>query len=145
MAVADLGAPTVPSAARAVRERLPGTLPAAHAALLVTGEADAFALTGGWAGVAAVVGAGPLLVLEAGDDPFAALDRLPALAPGSDPGVALGGGWFGALGYALGARTEPMVPAPPRTLRLPEAPLAFFDHLLVCDRAGSWWFEALST
>ncbi len=145
VAVADLEAPTVPAAARAVRQRLPGTLPAAHAALLVTGEVDAFALTGGWAGVAAVVGTAPLLVLDRSDDPFLALDRLPALAAGSDAGVALGGGWFGALGYALGERTEPTVPAPPRTLRLPEAPLAFFDHLLVCDHEGGWWFEALST
>jgi len=135
----------VPAAARAVRERLSGGLPAAHAALLVAGERDAFALTGAWGGVAAVVGAAPLLVLAPGDDPFAACDRLPALEAGSDPGVALGGGWFGALGYALGARTEPTVPAPPRTLALPSAPLAFYDHVLVCDRGGAWWFEALST
>jgi len=135
----------VPAAARAVRERLSGDLPAAHAALLVADERDAFALTGGWAGAAAVVGAAPMLILPSGEDPFAALDLLPALTADSDAGVAAGGGWFGALGYALGARTEPTVPAPPRMHRLPQAPLAFFDHLLVCDRSGRWWFEALST
>ena len=128
-----------------MRERLPGRLPAARAALLVAGERDAFALTGGWAGLAAVVGAAPLLALGLAEDPFDALDRLPALAVGSDADVAVGGGWFGALGYALGALAEPMVPAPPRTLPLPAATIAFFDHVLVCDQGGSWWFEALST
>jgi len=145
VAVADLAAPVVPAAARAVREQLAGRLPAARAALLVAGERDAFALTGGWAGVAAVVGAAPLLTLRPGEDPFAALDRLPALGAGSDAGVAVGGGWFGALGSTLASRLEPTVPAPPRRLLLPEATLAFYDHLLVCDRSGSWWFEALST
>ena len=135
----------MPTAARAVRERLPGHVPPAHAALLVAGERDAFALTGGWAGVSAVVGAAPLMILSPGEDPFAAFDRVPALEAGSDPGVAVGGGWFGALGYGLAAAVEPTVPGPPRTLAMPRAPLAFYDHLLVCDRQGGWWFEALCT
>ena len=145
MAVVDSAAPAVPSSATAVREPLPGSLPAARAALVVAGERDGFALTGGWAGVAAVVGAAPRLALTSGEDPFAALTRLPALAAGSDARVAVGGGWFGAFGYALAARVEPTVSAPSRRLHLPEATLAFYDHVLVCDRSGSWWFEALST
>ncbi len=144
-AVAPAPAPVVPVAARAVRERLPGRLPGARAALLVAGEPDAFALTGGWAGCAAVVGAAPVVTLGPAEDPFAALDRVPALEAGSDPGVAVGGGWFGALGYGLAAAVEPTVPGPPRTLVLPRAPLAFFDHVLVCDDEGRWWFEALRT
>ncbi len=141
----DRTPPASPAEATAVRERLPGRLPAARAGLLVAGERDAFALTGHWAGAAAVVGAAPLRALAPGEDPFAALDELPWLAAGSDPGVVVGGGWFGALAYGLAARVEPTVPAPPRTLELPEAPLAFYDHVLVCDTEGSWWFEALST
>jgi para-aminobenzoate synthetase/4-amino-4-deoxychorismate lyase len=143
--VADPAALAVPSSATAVREHLAASLPAARAALLVAGERDGFALTGGWAGVAAVVGAAPRLALAPGADPFAALTRLPALAADSDARVAVGGGWFGALGYALASRVEPTVPAPPRRLHLPAATLAFYDHVLVCDRRGGWWFEALST
>ncbi len=136
----------VPARARAIRERLPGRLPAARAALLVAGERDAFALSGGWAGARAVVGAAPLLRLGRGEDPFAALERLPVLEPaGSDPGVLVGGGWFGALGFALAGRVEPTVPGPPRRLGLPAAPLAYHDHVLVCDAKGGWWFEALTT
>ncbi len=145
MAAVVSNAPGVPAVATARRERLPGRLPAAHAALLVAGERDAFALTGTWAGVAAVVGGSPLVLLDAGEDPFGALDRLPALEERSDPGVVIGGGWFGALGYALAARVERTVPGPPRHLALPAAPLAFHDHVLVCDRKGSWWFEVLAT
>ncbi len=135
--------PAVPLTAVPVRSRLPGRLPAARAALLVAGERDAFALTGGWAGVAAVVGIRPLVALGPDEDPFAALDRLPAVSAGGDPGTRVGGGWFGALGFALG--DEPRVPSPPRHLELPAAPLAYYDHVLVCDHKGSWWFEALQT
>lgn len=161
--------PVVPATAVAVRSRLPGRLPAAHAALLVAGERDAFALTGAWAAslarrkpggavreamaaggaavarpaVAAIVGVRPLLVLGPDEDPLAAFDRLPALGVGSDTGTRVGGGWFGALGYALGV--EPRVQSPRRSLPLPAAPLAYYDHVLVCDHKGSWWFEALST
>ena len=139
----------MPAVATAWRRRLPGRLPAARAALLVAGERHAFALTGGWAGVAAIVGGDPRVTLAAPEDrdsgPFAALDRLPALAPDSDPGVIVGGGWFGALGYGLAAAVERTVAVPPRALRLPDAPLGYHDHVLVCDRKGSWWFEALAT
>ena len=145
MAVAQPAAPAVPALARAVRRRLPGRLPAAHAALLVAGERDAVALTGGWAGVAAVVASAPLHVLGAADDPFEALDSSPGLTADSDPGVAVGGGWFGALSFGLRALVEPAVPGPPRALALPTAPLGFYDHVLVCDTKGSWWFEALAT
>lgn len=138
-------APGVPASARATRVRLPGRFPAARAALLVAGERDAFALTGAWAGAAAIVGAAPVELLAPEADPFEALDRLPVLGPGSDPGVVVGGGWFGALAYGLAGRCEPTVPGPPRGLGLPAAPLAYYDHVLLCDRKGGWWFEALAT
>ncbi len=58
---------------------------------------------------------------------------------------AVGGGWFGYLGYSLGATLEPVPPSPPRATPLPAFALAFYDHLLRCDASGRWWFEALWT
>ena len=72
-------------------------------------------------------------------DPFVALDRLPAPVEG----VEVGGGWFGYLGYRLGARIERLPPSPPRPVPLPDAQLAFYDHVLRQDADGRWWFEAL--
>jgi aminodeoxychorismate synthase component I len=59
------------------------------------------------------------------------------------PSEAVGGGWFGYLGYALGATLEPVPPPPPRPVPLPRFALAFYDHLLRRDSSGRWWFEAL--
>src|SRR5215211_2626177 len=55
----------------------------------------------------------------------------------------VGGGWFGYLGYNLGARLERVPPPPPRHVPMPDFALAFYDHLLRLDAAGRWWFEAL--
>ena len=63
----------------------------------------------------------------------------------SDLGRAVGGGWFGYLGYNLGARLERIPPPPPRRVPLPDCVLAFYDHLLHLDGDGRWWFEALWT
>jgi para-aminobenzoate synthetase/4-amino-4-deoxychorismate lyase len=60
--------------------------------------------------------------------------------PGAD---AVGGGWFGYLGYELGRRLEPVGASPPDAGSLPAFALAFYDHLLHLDREGRWWFEAL--
>jgi para-aminobenzoate synthetase/4-amino-4-deoxychorismate lyase len=79
-------------------------------------------LVGFWAGGRAVVAAEPLLVLDAAADHVAALGHQPRVEP--DPDV-VGGGWFGWLGYDGASR------------------LAFYDHLLRYDGAGSWSFEAL--
>ncbi len=56
----------------------------------------------------------------------------------------VGGGWFGWLGYGLGARIERLPPPPPRPVALPAAHLAFYDHVLRQDAEGSWWFESLT-
>ena len=56
---------------------------------------------------------------------------------------AVGGGWFGFLGYGLGATLESVPPGPPRPVPLPRFALAFYDHLLRRDAEGRWWFEAL--
>jgi para-aminobenzoate synthetase / 4-amino-4-deoxychorismate lyase len=159
----------VPKTARLVRTPLEGAATAAEGALLVRGDDHPFALAGDWAGGGALVGSEPLVVATPTDDPFDLLDRQPAMNPpsadgvrpleslrltGSDPlsrsgldledfGEAVGGGWFGYLGYNLGARLERIPPPPPRHVPLPDFALAFYDHLLRLDAGGRWWFEAL--
>jgi para-aminobenzoate synthetase/4-amino-4-deoxychorismate lyase len=98
-------------------------------------EPRPFARVGDWAGGGAILGARPT---ERGNT-FETLDRL----PDSVDGVEIGGGWFGWLGYRLGARIERLPPSPPRPVPLPDADLAFYDHVLRQDADGRWWFEAL--
>jgi para-aminobenzoate synthetase/4-amino-4-deoxychorismate lyase len=109
-------------------------------------EAMPFMLTGAWAGGGAIVGSQPLAVAGEHDDPFAVLDRLPrCTARDLRRPDAVGGGWFGWLGYRLGARIECLPAGPPRPVALPEFHLAYYDNLLRLDSAGRWWFEALVT
>jgi aminodeoxychorismate synthase component I len=136
----------VPETARLVRTPLKGAAPAAEGALLVRGDDHPFALAGDWAGGGALVGSEPLVVAAPADDPFDLLDRQPAMkAPSADDagGEAVGGGWFGYLGYNLCARLERVPPPPPRHVPLPDFALAFYDHVLRLDADGCWWFEAL--
>jgi para-aminobenzoate synthetase / 4-amino-4-deoxychorismate lyase len=144
----------VPETARLVRIPLEGTLAAAEGALLVRGDDHPFALAGDWAGGGALVGSEPLVIADAEDDPFELLDRQPVVVTeDGDPlarpageeasGEGVGGGWFGYLGYNLGARLERIPPPPPRRVPLPDFALAFYDHLLRMDAHGRWWFEAL--
>jgi para-aminobenzoate synthetase / 4-amino-4-deoxychorismate lyase len=151
---------TVPPRARLVRVPLEGGPRAADGALLVRDDSRPFALAGDWAGGGALVGSEPLVVASDDDDPFALLDRQPrveadgdapdaaavvgrAKGDGDGPSPAVGGGWFGYLGYSLGATLEHVPPAPPRPVPLPRFALAFYDHLLRLDSSGRWWFEAL--
>jgi branched-subunit amino acid aminotransferase/4-amino-4-deoxychorismate lyase len=135
---------TLRGSARPVRIALEGAVSAAEASLLLRGDRHPFALTGAWAGGGALVGSDPVRVGDAGEDPFALLDEQPRLE-GDPPTDVVGGGWFGYLGYGLGARLEPVPPPPPRPAPLPPFALAFYDHLLRLDAAGRWWFEALWT
>jgi para-aminobenzoate synthetase/4-amino-4-deoxychorismate lyase len=146
----------VPESARLVRIELEGELSAAEGTLLVRGDERPFALAGDWAGGGAVVGSEPLVVAGPEEDPFALLDRQPrverdgadasdANGGGADADGAVGGGWFGYLGYNLGARLERVPPPPPRHVKLPDFALAFYDHVLRLDAHGRWWFEALWT
>ncbi|HEY5428070.1 MAG TPA: anthranilate synthase component I family protein [Solirubrobacteraceae bacterium] len=105
-----------------------------------------FALVGRWAGGGAIVGADPVRVAGDADDPFATLDDLPVLnAAPPLPEGAVGGGWFGWLGYRLAARVEEIPLAPYRPVALPDFHLAYYDNVLRRDPTGRWWFEALST
>jgi len=137
----------VPEGARLVRIELEGELSAAEGTLLVRGDDRPFALAGDWAGGGALVGSEPLVVAEADEDPFELLDRQPLVAGAEEQSSAeaVGGGWFGYLGYNLGARLERVPPPPPRHVKLPDFALAFYDHLLRLDAGGQWWFEALWT
>jgi para-aminobenzoate synthetase / 4-amino-4-deoxychorismate lyase len=129
------------TAARLVRVPLAGELAGAEAALLVRDDDRPFALTGEWAGGGALVGSEPVRVAPPDADPFALLDDQPQVE--ADTPDAVGGGWFGYLGYSLGATLEPVPPGPPRPAPLPRFALAFYDHLLRLDAGGRWWFEAL--
>jgi para-aminobenzoate synthetase/4-amino-4-deoxychorismate lyase len=122
---------------------LAGSVSPAEAARLVRGDERPFALSGDWAGGAALVGSEPVTVARPEDDPFSVLDRQPQT--GDDGDAVVGGGWFGFLGYALGARLERVPTGPRRPAPLPEFSLAFYDHLLRLDGSGQWWFEALWT
>jgi len=129
---------------RLVREPLIGVVTRADAALLVAEDEHPFALVGDWAESQALVGSEPLLVPPPDENPFALLDRVPAVASDA-PADAVGGGWFGYLGFGLCNLVETVPPPPPRPVALPAWGLAFYDHLLRLDREGRWWFEALWT
>jgi para-aminobenzoate synthetase / 4-amino-4-deoxychorismate lyase len=134
-----------------LRVPLPGALSPAEGLRQLSGERLPFALTGSWAGGGAILGSEPIAVAADDADPFAILDELPPrVVEGSDdPGAvaradgAIGGGWFGWLGYRLGRRIERVRSGPPRPVALPEFHLAFYDHVLRFDADGQWWFEAL--
>ncbi|MGA2528161.1 MAG: aminodeoxychorismate synthase component I [Acidimicrobiales bacterium] len=131
----------VPFSARAVR--VPLDMDKTPSALLRAAGRDArpFALVGSWAGGRALIGSDPLVVVEGSQDPFAVLDEQPMIKK-APPGVT-GGGWVGYLGYDLGRMIE-RLPAPPRRpVPMPSSILAFYDHLVVLDESGQWWFEAL--
>ena len=122
-----------------MRVRLDCRLPPELVLLALRHEPWPFALTGRWAGGGAIVGSSPRTLLGAGEDPFARLEDLPEARGDAE----VGGGWFGWLGYGLGARVERLPPRPPRPVPLPDAHLAFYDHVLRQDAAGVWWFESL--
>ncbi len=128
-------------AVRAVRVPLVGSVSATDACLLFRDDPHPFALSGAWAGGGVLAGSEPVEVAAGDADPFELLDRQPQVSDTSEDVV--GGGWFGYLGYGLGARLEPVPPPPPRPAPLPPFALAFYDHLLRLDAAGRWWFEAL--
>ncbi len=126
----------------ALREPLGSAASLADVVRAVRDDARPFALVGEWAGSRAIVGSEPLRVVEGA----AVLDVLAGSGAEGDAngeGEAVGGGWFGYLGYGLGAAIERLPPPPPRPVPLPTASLGYYDHVLRLDAAGAWWFEAL--
>lgn len=136
-----------PAEAHVVRTALRCSVPGHRAAELTSGDDHPFALVGRWAGGGALVGSEPERVAAAGVDPFATMAEQPAVdasTPGAAPDV-VACGWFGFLGFGLGATLERLEPAPPRPVTLPAFQLGWYDHLLHMDSRGRWFFEALWT
>ena len=87
-----------------LREPLEADVPPALAALVLRGEERPFALLGAWAGGGALLGSEPVRVAGPDEDLFAVLDDLPEVEPAPH---AVGGGWFGFLGFEARHRVEP--------------------------------------
>ena len=117
-----------------------------QALLALRDDRRPFALVGEWAGGGALVGSEPLRVATGQDEVFSALAGSRAttgLEDDPEGDGIVGGGWFGCLGFGLGRAVERLSPPQPRPVPLPDATLAFYDHLLRQDAEGRWWFEAL--
>lgn len=128
---------------RLLRVPLESALGPLEALRTLRSDARPFALVGAWAGGGAVLGSEPVALAPLDADPFALLDQVPEVE-GEAPPDAVGGGWFGYLGYGLGATVERLSPPPPRRTQLPRFSLAYYDHVLRLDPEGTWWFEAFT-
>jgi para-aminobenzoate synthetase/4-amino-4-deoxychorismate lyase len=129
--------------ARLLREPLEADIAPAEAALTLRGDDRPFALIGAWAGGGAIMGSEPVRVAGRDEDLLAVLDEAPEVDGAG--GDAVGGGWFGFLGFEARHRVERGHPPPPRPVPLDDGALAYFDHVLRMDPDGRWWFEALVT
>ncbi len=99
------------------------------------GLAPPAALCGDWFSSRAVIAlSAPLAPVQDVAEAFAIPARMPSVRD-AVPG-AVGGGWFGYLGYDL---TDPSG----RSGGLPPAVWGWVDRVLRLDTDGSWWFEAL--
>ncbi|MGC9220853.1 MAG: chorismate-binding protein [Solirubrobacteraceae bacterium] len=144
--------------ARLWRVRLPVGLELDQVLKLVDGQPYPLCLVGAWADGSALVSSAPLRVAQRDSDPFELLASVPEVDDPEvddpevdDPEVddpewgAVGGGWFGWLGYRLAQRVEQVPLAEQRPVPLPEFHLAYYDNVLRRDPDGVWWFEALVT
>jgi para-aminobenzoate synthetase/4-amino-4-deoxychorismate lyase len=128
------------------RVRLPWNCGPETVLAALAGEPCLCCLSGVWAGGGTIIASAPLHMADPDADPFALLDQLPPVgADRSEALGAVGGGWFGWLGYRLAARVEQVPLVNRRPVPLPDFHLAYYDHLLHQDAYGFWWFEALAT
>jgi anthranilate/para-aminobenzoate synthase component I len=126
------------------RVRLPWNCGPELVLAALAGEHCLCCLSGVWAGGGTIIASEPLRIAEADADPFALLDQLPRVSTGrAEAFGAVGGGWFGWLGYRLAARVEDVPLVGTRPVPLPDFHLAYYDHVLHQDAYGFWWFEAL--
>lgn len=130
-----------PSRTGAVRVALEADPTPEQALLSLRDDRRPFALVGDWAGGGALVGSEPLRVVTGAQAALSVLGQ----SWGENGQAVVGGGWFGCLGFGVGAAIERLTPPPPRPDPLAAASLGYYDHLLRLDREGRWWFEALST
>src|SRR5205085_2571634 len=86
---------------------------------MLRGGERPFLLLGAWAGGGAIAAA----------TPTADVSRSGGYIHRQATHAVVGGGWFGWLGYGLGARIERLSPQPPRPHPLPEADVAFYDQV----------------
>ena len=128
-----------------MRRPLPGRWTPGEVLRALRHDDRPFALVGSWRdGTRAIVGSAPTRAVGPADDLFALLGTAGGPGTGPEDGdVAVGGGWFGYLGYQLNRRVERLPPAPGPPPALPDGALAWYDHVLVQDGDGRWWFEAL--
>ncbi len=128
------------------RVRLPWNCGPELVLAALAGEPCLCCLSGVWAGGGTIIACEPLRIAGAGAEPFALLDELPRVSAGrAEAFGAVGGGWFGWLGYRLAARVEEVPLVAERPVPLPDFHLAYYDHVLHQDAYGFWWFEALAT
>lgn len=108
---------------------------------------DGALLTGRWAGGGALVMADPIDTVVDAPDPFAVLDELAALPAPPAHRHAVGGGWFGYLGFEAGA--EPNLTVQRQHQQRAGAAVAttywaLHPNLIRYERAtGRWFDEAL--
>ncbi|HET9094590.1 MAG TPA: anthranilate synthase component I family protein [Solirubrobacteraceae bacterium] len=147
MLVTSAGAagPTGASEAELWRVRLPWACGPELVLAALAGEPYLCCLSGVWAGGGTIIAADPVRLASPEADPFALLDDLPTVTgDAAQARGAVGGGWFGWLGYRLSARIEDVPLREERAGALPEFHLAYYDHVLHQDAYGYWWFEALA-
>lgn len=144
-----------PTTASLLRRRIDVARSPCDVLRALRGAPGLFGLVGEWGGRrGAIVGHDALYEIDRPDALLGALDDLPevtgwsapggfdATAKGREPG-AVGGGWFGYLGYQLGRLVEP-VPAPGTEPASGFGRLGYYESLLVYhDHGRTWWFEAL--
>jgi para-aminobenzoate synthetase / 4-amino-4-deoxychorismate lyase len=128
----------VDEALQSVRVPLDSCLTPADAVRWLRGDPRPFALVGDWLGGSTLLGSDPVRIADGDDDPFAAIEAMPAV----EGEATVGGGWVGWLSYGLGARIERLPPPPPARVVRPPFSLAFYDHVVQFD-GERWWFEAL--